>query len=84
MIANAPKLFILNTPENQQLIQEMELLCWKESSTGVTMPVLDEYVDPTGHSDLSAALRYLIVSYVPTSHFDDSDIPNDTQWVQSL
>lgn len=83
IIENAPKLFILNTTENQQLIQEMELLRWKETSVGVTMPILDEYVDPNGHSDLCAALRYLTVSYVKNND-DDLDIPDDTSWVQSL
>ena len=63
IIENAPKLFILNTDENQQLAKEMELLKWKETAMGQTLPVLDEYADPDGHSDLSAALRYFAVSY---------------------
>lgn len=64
IIENAPRFFILNTPENQSLIKEMELLRWKETSEGITMPILDETVDPDGHSDLTAALRYLTVSYM--------------------
>jgi len=36
---------------------------WKTTSDGDTTPVLDERLDPKGHSDLCAALRYLTVSY---------------------
>jgi hypothetical protein len=60
---NAPRLFVLNTPENQQLVKEMELLQWKTTNTGQTLPILDESVDPDGHSDLCAALRYFAVSW---------------------
>lgn len=63
VIDNAPSLFFLNTPEIQMLIKEIELLKWKETATGQTIPVLDEYIDPDGHSDLVACLRYLLVSY---------------------
>lgn len=67
-IPNAPKFFILNTPENAPLIKEMELLAWKETSAGQTMPILDENLDQDGHSDLSAALRYLSCSYTHVSN----------------
>lgn len=60
---NAPSLFILDTPENAALVREIELLRWKETSEGKTLPILDENVDPDGHSDLCAALRYFTVSY---------------------
>jgi len=62
-IENAPKLFILNTKENMMLVSEIEHLMWKTTSDGDTTPVLDERLDPKGHSDLCAALRYLTVSY---------------------
>lgn len=72
VIEDAPKLFILNTSENLMLVKEMELLKWKETTTGQVLPVLDEYVDPDGHSDLSAALRYFTVSYKPiTTDFNE-------------
>jgi len=67
-IPNAPKFFILNTPENAPLIKEMELLAWKETSAGQTIPILDENLDQDGHSDLSAALRYLSCSYTHVSN----------------
>lgn len=84
VIENAPKLFILNTPENMLLVKEMELLKWKETAVGQTIPILDEYVDPDGHSDLCAALRYLTVSYIRQSNEDDLDLPDDTTWVQQI
>lgn len=60
---DAPKLFVLNTAENQPLVTEIEHLMWRETAQGTTLPVLDESVDPNGHSDLIASLRYLVVSY---------------------
>lgn len=78
VIENAPKLFILNNTENQALVKEMELLKWRETTAGQTLPILDESVDPSGHSDLSAALRYLTVSY--TEQPNDGDLPDDTQY----
>lgn len=80
VIENTPSLFVLNTQENQPLVKEMELLQWKTTNTGQTLPILDESVDPDGHSDLCAALRYFAVSWskpkkitIPDDHlFDDS------------
>lgn len=74
-IENAPKLFFFNTPEVMMAVKEAELLKWKESPTGQSLPVLDEYVDPDGHSDLMASLRYFAVSYqkpitLPANHND--------------
>lgn len=63
VIENAPRLFFFNTPEVNMLVREIELLKWKETAQGQTLPILDEYVDPDGHCDLVACLRYLIVSY---------------------
>lgn len=60
---NAPYLLVMDTPENRAFMQEIELLQWKESGEGVTIPVLDDGLDPHGHFDLLAALRYLVVSY---------------------
>jgi len=60
---NAPKMFVLDTKENLSLVTEMEHLMWKTNADGSTMPVLDEGLDPSGHSDLCAALRYFSVSY---------------------
>lgn len=82
IIENAPKLFILNTPENQQLVKEMELLRWRETSVGTTLPILDESVDPEGHSDLSAALRYLIVSYI--KHISEAQIKSLPQFQEVM
>lgn len=62
-INDAPKLFVLNTPENMQLVSEIEHLMWKQNADGSTMPVLDEGLDPNGHSDLTASLRYFTVSF---------------------
>jgi hypothetical protein len=73
-IENAPKMFVLNTPENMALVSEIEHLMWKQNADGSTMPVLDESLDPSGHSDLCAALRYFIVSFkrqVPINYNDD-------------
>lgn len=81
VIENAPKLFILNTPENQPLVKEMELLAWKETTSGETMPVLDEGLDPQGHSDLSAGLRYFTVSYVkPIVYVQPKDDITNKNW----
>lgn len=63
VIENAPKLFVIDTPENEPMTKEIEYLRWKETSEGQTIPVLDETLDPGGHSDLTAGLRYLVVSY---------------------
>jgi len=60
---DAPKMFVLNTGENQMLTSEIERLMWRETAQGTTLPILDESVDPDGHSDLVAALRYFSVSY---------------------
>jgi len=62
VIENAPKMFVLNTPENMMLVSEIEHLMWKKTADGTTLPNLDEALDPNGHSDLCAALRYLSVS----------------------
>ncbi len=62
-IENAPKMLVLNTPENMMLVSEIERLMWRQTSEGTTIPVLDESLDPNGHSDLCAALRYFAVSY---------------------
>ena len=62
-ILNAPSMFVLNTPENMMLVSEIERLMWKQNADGSMMPVLDESLDPNGHSDLCAALRYFAVSF---------------------
>jgi len=64
VVENAPRLFFLNTPEVMMAVKEAELLKWKETAQGQTLPILDEYVDPDGHCDLMACLRYFAVSYV--------------------
>lgn len=69
-IENAPKMFILDTPDNLGLVSEIEHLMWKTNSDGSTLPVLDENLDPNGHSDLCAALRYFAVSYVKPKIID--------------
>jgi hypothetical protein len=75
-IKDAPKLFILNILENQPLVKEIELLKWKETAPNVTVPVLDESLDPDGHSDLCAALRYFAVSYnKPVSESQIRNLP---------
>ena len=63
VIQNAPRLFVLDTDENRQFVDEIEVLRWKETKEGRNIPVLDEDVDPNGHCDLLASLRYLIVSH---------------------
>lgn len=63
VIENAPKLFFFNNTDVLMAVKEAELLKWKETPTGQSIPVLDEYIDPDGHSDLMACLRYLVVSY---------------------
>jgi len=67
VINNAPRLFFLNTPEVMMAVKEAELLKWKETAMGQTLPILDEYIDPDGHSDLMACLRYFAVSYKKSS-----------------
>ena len=44
-------------------VKEAEVLKWKETAQGQTLPILDEYIDPNGHCDLMACLRYFAVSY---------------------
>jgi len=74
-IKNAPKMFVLDTKENLSLVTEIEHLMWKTNADGSTLPVLDEGLDPNGHSDLCAALRYFSVSYQkPPSPIVDPDI----------
>jgi len=63
VIENAPRLFFLNTPEVMLAVKEAELLKWKETAQGQILPILDEYIDPDGHCDLMACLRYLAVSH---------------------
>lgn len=62
-IQNCPALIILDTPENQMLIDEIERLSWKEDREGKNMPILEDTGDSVGHFDLVAALRYVAVSY---------------------
>ncbi len=69
-IENAPKMFVLNTPENMMLVSEIEHLMWKQNADGTTTPNLDEGLDPNGHSDLCAALRYFAVSYTQPVKID--------------
>ena len=64
VINNAPRLFFLNTPEVMMVVKEAEVLKWKETAQGQVLPILDEYIDPNGHCDLLACLRYFAVSYV--------------------
>jgi len=74
VLENAPSLFVLKTPENMMLVSEIEHLMWRQTADGTTLPVLDEGLDPNGHSDLCAALRYFAVSYTkhqPVSYGDD-------------
>jgi len=72
VINNAPCLFVLKRPATNVFVGEVELLKWKETSTGETLPSLDETDDPTGHFDLMAALRYLTVSFKKPA-----DLPED-------
>ena len=74
-IENAPMMFVLNTVENMMLVSEIEHLMWKQNADGSTMPVLDEALDPNGHSDLCAALRYLAVSYIKQVPISYNDSP---------
>lgn len=74
-IENAPTMFVLNTPENMMLVSEIEHLMWKQNADGSTMPVLDESLDPNGHSDLCAALRYFAVSWKKHQPVDYTDDP---------
>ena len=74
-IDNAPKLFILDTKENRMLVSEIEHLMWKTDADGATTPVLDEKLDPNGHSDLCAALRYFTVSYTKPMPVSENDNP---------
>jgi hypothetical protein len=74
-IKDAPTMFVLNTPENMMLVSEIEHLMWKQNADGSTMPVLDEALDPNGHSDLCAALRYLTVSYKRQEPINYNDSP---------
>lgn len=71
-IKDAPSLFVLNIPETQPLVTQIENLKWRENrSTGETVPMLDESDDPTGgHYDAMAALRYLTTSYRKRVQFE--------------
>lgn len=84
VINDAPSLFVINTLENQPIVKELELLQWKTTNTGQTLPILDESVDPEGHSDLCAALRYFAVSWSSNVDVGNDDVPDDTSWVSSL
>lgn len=79
VIEDAPSMFVINTPENMMLVSEIERLMWKQNADGSTMPVLDESLDPNGHSDLTAALRYFAVSYKTPIAIDYSDDPGGIQ-----
>lgn len=76
VIENAPRLFFFNTPEVMMAVKEAELLKWKETAQGQTLPILDEYVDPDGHCDLMACLRYFAVSY--KKEVDTGELPDET------
>lgn len=81
-IENAPHLFVFNNESNQAFIKQIQNLKWRQSATGETMPLLDEYGDPTGgHFDLMAALRYFAVSY--SKPVDTTELPDDTQRFKS-
>lgn len=82
IIENAPRLFILDTPENQALVKEFELLKWKTTSEGGTTNLLDENIDPAGHFDLLAALRYFTVSFISLK--DEEAINDFTNWQVGL
>lgn len=63
-IENAPRMFVLKEPSNENFVKQIENLKWRETAGGDTVSVLDESGDPTrGHFDLMAALRYFAVSY---------------------
>ena len=66
-IVNAPRFFVLDTPENEICVRQIENLKWRENRiTNEVLPMLDESDDPTtGHYDLMAALRYAVTSYRP-------------------
>lgn len=70
-IHDAPNLFVLDTEENRQLVREWELLEWKKTRDGKETDNLDESNDPDGHFDLSAAMRYLAVSWTETPSNED-------------
>ena len=55
------------------LVKEIEHLMWKTNADGSTTPVLDEALDPDGHSDLCAALRYFGVSFTKPVKIDYTD-----------
>lgn len=59
-INDAPKLFVLKSDENMEIVREFETLQWKTSKDGQMFSSLDE---SGGHFDLLAAFRYLVVSY---------------------
>ena len=65
VVENAPRLFVLDVPENEPLVRQIENLKWRmNKSSDEVVPMLDESDDPTrGHYDLVAALRYFAVSY---------------------
>lgn len=82
-INNAPKLFVIKNGYTDKFITQIEMLSWKATATGDFVPVLEDTGDPTGgHYDLMAAMRYLAVSYKRT--VEESDIPDDTNWVTNL
>lgn len=59
---DAPSFFILNTPENQDLVEELETLSYKKESDGLVKTELDDTQDRKGHYDLHASLRYYAIS----------------------
>jgi len=61
-IETAPSLFVLNRPENQDLVSEFELQVYKKNTSGLSKSEIDDAGDPHGHFDLLAALRYVMVS----------------------
>lgn len=64
VIENAPHLFVIKNGKTDKLVSQIERLSWKETSTGDIVAVLEDGGDPTGgHYDLTAALRYLVVSH---------------------
>ena len=70
VVENAPRLFVLDIPENEPLVRQIENLKWRmNKSSDEVVPMLDESDDPTGgHYDLVAALRYFSVSYQKQRH----------------
>lgn len=70
VLTDAPHFFILKTTDNEKLIYEFENLSWKSTKEGSLSPTLDENMDREGHFDLLAALRYLMVSFVPQNIID--------------